>query len=403
MSAPSRRRQFRLVYGWSLLALFAIAPTLWAEDKATKSPTGPWDLAALRQPPPVRVAEQGWTLTTLYYEGEPYRGKPTQVFAFLARPERVNGKLPGMVLVHGGGGTAFKEWAELWARRGYAALAMDLAGQGPDRKRLPDGGPDQDDQAKFHADGLHDFWTYHAVAAVIRGVSVLASQPEVDAGRLGITGISWGGYLTCIVAGLDDRLRVAVPVYGCGFIHENSTWLPTFEKMAPDERKRWVEHFEPSVYLGRARMPMLFVNGTNDFAYPLDSYQRSYRLVTNRSLCVRVNMPHGHRQGWAPVEIGLFVDQYLRNGKPLAQVQSAKRDGNQVEVRYHAEVPLSSAALHTTSDTGIWKDRKWQTQPAAFDGATVRAELPAVRPLVYFLTLTDRRRATVSTEHEALE
>jgi len=29
-----------------------------------------------------------------------------------------------------------------------------------------------------------------------------------------VTGISWGGYLTCIVAGIDDRLKAAVPVYG---------------------------------------------------------------------------------------------------------------------------------------------------------------------------------------------
>ena len=55
------------------------------------------------------------------------------------------------------------------------------------------------------------------MADVIRGVSLLASLPDVDSKRLGITGISWGGYLTCIVASLDDRLRVAVPVYGCGF------------------------------------------------------------------------------------------------------------------------------------------------------------------------------------------
>jgi hypothetical protein len=62
-------------------------------------------------------------------------------------------------------------------------------------------------------------------------------------------------------------------------------------------------------------MPMLFVNGTNDFAYPLDSYQRSYRLVKNRNLCIMVNMPHGHPQGWAPKEIGLFVDHHLRAEK----------------------------------------------------------------------------------------
>ncbi len=36
-------------------------------------------------------------------------------------------------------------------------------------------------------------------------------------------------------------------------------------------------------------------------------------------------------------------------------------------------------------------------------GSTITAELPAARPLVYFLNLTDERKATVSTEHETLE
>ena len=59
--------------------------------------------------------------------------------------------LPVVVLVHGGGGTAFKEWAKLWAKRGYAAIAMDLAGCGPQRKRLAKGGPGQSDEEKFGA------------------------------------------------------------------------------------------------------------------------------------------------------------------------------------------------------------------------------------------------------------
>ena len=364
--------------------------------------TGPWNVVALRQAPKVTEAEQGKPLTALYYEGEPYHGKPTRVFAYLARPEKSEGKLPGMVLVHGGGGTAFKEWAELWAKRGYVALAMDLAGQGPDRKRLPDGGPNQDDPAKFGADEIKDFWTYHAVADVLRGVSLLASQPDVDPERLGITGISWGGYLACIVAGLDDRLKAAVPVYGCGFIHDNSVWIPTFQKMSDEKRKRWVENFEPSRYLAPAKMPVLFVNGTNDFAYPLDSYQKSYRLVKDRALCVTVNMPHGHPQGWAPAEIGLFVDQHLKGGKPLVKVTSVKREDGRVEVKFRSEVPVTGAALHFTTDTGAWKERKWQTQPAKVEDMTVTANLPEARPLVYFLTLTDERKAAVSTEHEEL-
>jgi len=38
---------------------------------------------------------------------------------------------PGVILIHGGGGTAFADWVHLWARRGYAALAMNLNGSRP--------------------------------------------------------------------------------------------------------------------------------------------------------------------------------------------------------------------------------------------------------------------------------
>ncbi len=48
---------------------------------------------------------------------------------------------------------------------------------------------------------------------------------------------------------------------------------------ADDGAKRWVENFDPSRYLPGRKMPVLFVNGTNDFAYPLDSYQKSYRAA----------------------------------------------------------------------------------------------------------------------------
>jgi hypothetical protein len=150
-------------------------------------------------------------------------------------------------------------------------------------------------------------------------------------------------------------------------------------------------------------MPVLFVNGTNDFAYPLDSYRKTYRLVKDRQLCVKVNLPHGHPAGWAPVEIGLFVDQHLRGGTPLARVVAVKRDGPMVEVRFRSAVPVTGAALHFTADTGPWSKRKWQTQPARIDGDHVVADRLAARPLVYFVTVTDRRQATVSTEHEVLE
>jgi dienelactone hydrolase len=376
---------------------------------------GPWDVKALRQSPKVTWADESGPLRKLYYESEPMNGKPTCVFAYLARPEKAGGKLPAMVLVHGGGGTAFREWAEVWAKRGYVALAMDLAGRGPDKMRLPDGGPDQDDVSKIPPEPkpLKEIWSYHAVAMVIRGVSLLQSLPEVDPEKIGVTGISWGGYLTCIVMGLDDRLKVAVPVYGCGFLDENSAWLPTFQKFTPDWRREWVKNFDPSQYAGQAKMPVLFVNGANDFAYPLDSYQKTYRLVKDRTFCVTVNMPHGHPQGWAPVEIGLFVDSHLKGGKALPKFDRistprTEEDKTTAVLSLEYGQGVKSVHLHWTTDVKApWQKRMWQTRKC--DGAFKEtwayyvAEFPKTRPLVWFMTVIDDRGATVSTEHQELK
>jgi len=368
--------------------------------------TGPWDLEALVREPAVEWLDREGTLRSLCYAGEPLAGKPTRIFAYYAVPEKRDGRVPAMVLVHGGGGKAFPEWATLWAKRGYAAIAMDLAGKGPDGKRLPDGMPDQGHQQKFLdiSKGLKEAWPYHAVAAVIRAHSLLLAQPEVHPGRTGLTGISWGGYLTCIVAGLDDRFKLAVPVYGCGFLGDNSAWLGTFERlMKPADRKLWLATFDPSVYLPHATMPMLWVNGTNDHFYPLDSYQRSYRLPTGpRVLCITVRMPHGHQAGWRPVEIGLFADQQLRGGKPLATLGAMQVKGGEVTATVEAAVPIAKAAMHSTTDTGVWEKRKWATTPAQVADGAVRARLPAGRPLVFFVTVTDQRGAAASTEHAEL-
>jgi hypothetical protein len=181
--------------------------------------------------------------------------------------------------------------------------------------------------------------------------------------------------------------------------------------MSDDWRKTWVENFEPSRFLGKAKMPILFVNGTNDFAYPLDSYQKSYRLVKNRNLCVTVNMPHGHSQGWAPVEIGLFVDQHLRGGKAMFRfddpgVRMQEKDGA-FTLAILQQHEIKSVSAHWTTDTkNPWQKRKWESRLGqrmvgnATDFFTV--SLPKDRPLIYFLTATDERGATACTEHVVL-
>ena len=370
--------------------------------------TTPWDLAALSKPPQYEWADRQGPVWSLYYEGLPYKDKPTRVFAYYASPATLGSIVatdkgfPGVVLIHGGGGTAFKEWVELWAQRGYAAIAMDLAGCGPGRKRLEDGGPGQSDEEKFGAidQPPGDQWTYHAVADAILAHSLLRSLPEVDARHTAVTGISWGGYLTCIVAGLDNRFKAAVPVYGCGFLHENSVWLKQFEEMTPEQRGTWVRLWDPSMYLGSATMPVLFINGTNDFAYPLDSYAKTYGLVEHRrNLRITVNMPHGHPQGWAPLEIGWFIDQYLRDGTPLPKILHLQTADEEIRAKVRTKTELVEAHLHYTTESGPINKRQWQTVAARIEGDHhILAPLPPAEATIWFLTVRDQRGAVVSSE-----
>ena len=94
-------------------------------------PSIPWDLKKLNEPPAFQWIDDKGPVRSLFYEGESYGGKPTRVFAYFATPATVDinsaegQRFPAVVLLHGGGGTAFREWVQIWAKRGYAAIAMD--------------------------------------------------------------------------------------------------------------------------------------------------------------------------------------------------------------------------------------------------------------------------------------
>jgi dienelactone hydrolase len=389
-----------------LCGLFLLLTVLGcATSHKSARQSGPWDLAALKAVPASSPGTKTGLVQEVWYEGEPFQGKPTRVFAYLGRPATGNGPFPGMVLVHGGGGKAFKDWATHWAQRGYVALAMDLSGNGPSGP-LPDGGPSQSDATKFRnftEVEAGDMWTYHAVAAVLRGHSLLAAQPEVDRGRIGITGISWGGYLTCIVAGIDDRLKVAVPVYGCGFLHENSVWKNgALAAMDAGSRERWVRLFDPSHYLDGVNCPILFLNGSNDFAYPMDSYRKSYNRVRSylRTISVKLRLKHGHY--WDIGEVDAFVDSVLAGGTPLPKLSPMTISGSGASAQVKGGPPTAKAELHFTFDGGEWQKRVWQSVDATLVNGRISTELPPQRPLVCYLSVTDERGLQVTTAHEEL-
>lgn len=383
-----------------LALLFAAAIVTWAGT--------PWDIKMLSQAPKSfddKTGEPG--VRALYFESVPYKGKATRVFAYYGAP--AGNKLPAMVLIHGGGGTAFAEWVRLWNKRGYAAIAMDTSGNTPDtapegkawnpnRKHHELGGPEGWGGFNRVDDPVTDQWSYHAVAAAILAHSLIRSFPEVDPKRIGVTGISWGGYLTDIVSGVDPRFSFAAPVYGCGFLGEDSAWLKNFAEMGPDRAKKWLSLWDPSVYLPAAKLPMLWVTGTNDFAYPFPSLQKSYRLPKGkRTLAIRVRMRHSHPDGAIPEEIAAFADAILRKGTPMPKIVKTTRDS----VEFKSRRPVVKAELNYTNDSGRWQDRKWESIPAQLDAKAGRAtaQIPATAK-AWYINLFDDKGMVVSAEHQ---
>lgn len=391
----------RLVAWLLLLGMVAIAGFAASDGK------GVWNVREFSRTPATHaapaLAQEG--LEACFFDGPEFEGKPTRVFAYLGLPPAIapGATVPGVVLVHGGGGTAFPEWVKLWTARGYAAIALDTGGNVPaknkaGRERHAWAGPvDGGASIAFGDKAPRDQWMYHAVANIMLAHSLLAAQPGVDGKRIGLTGISWGGVLTAEVAGVDARFRAFVPVYGCGFLEESEVFRP---QIGQSGGARWSELWDPSHFLPDASAPIFWVNGTNDRFFQLGIWQRSALLAGGtRTLLVTPRMGHSHGDGRKPPEIGVFMDSVLRDGTPLAVCGVPQRGRADVTVAVSSKVPITGAKLHFTRDESVASKRLWEEAPARWDPtlSRVTATLPS-GSRQYFVSVTDERGCTVTTQ-----
>lgn len=356
--------------------------------------------------PPVNVKP-------IWLTGEKFNGKPTKIFAWVGVPKTSRGrKVPGMVLVHGGGGTAFGEWVAMWNRRGYAAIAIDTSGHIPCSSkygRWPAheySGPQACDDFTLVDRPVKDQWTYHAVSAIIIAHSYLRSLPQVDAKRTGITGISWGGYLTCITASVDSRFKVAIPIYGCGFLGDDSMWAGNLNALGEARRRKWLELWDPSEYVRNMKMPVLWVAYRNDTAYPLDSLMRTCDLLPNKCrLCLPEIFGHSHEYGWSRPEIFEFADSILIPGRvksalPVIIAQGSR--GKTAWIKIESAKPVKSAKLFYTKDSCAWPKRKWQVKDIAKITRLdkVETQIPAGTVAYYFNVIYDQDKCVSSSVQE---
>ncbi|MFI1651441.1 alpha/beta fold hydrolase [Streptomyces avidinii] len=330
-----RRRRDRLLAGAAALAVVAGAGT-WTAASASDDA------------PPVHRADQVLSM--------PGAGIDTSYFTAGGGAE----KRPAVLLGHGFGGSKddVREQAERLARDGYAVLTWSARGFGRSEGRI----------------GLND--PEYEVKDVSRLIDWLAARPEVklDAAgdpRVGVSGASYGGAVSLLVAGHDrrvdaiapeitywnladalfpngvfkklwsgifftsgstDGMQQAVPgqrpapaaAPGCGRFQPELCAM--YERVAvsgrPDpEARALLEQRSPSAVGDRIKVPTLIVQGQDDSLFPLDQADAMARAIAANGAPVSVDWAAGGHDGGmreadrVEARVASWFDRHLKGDK----------------------------------------------------------------------------------------
>ena len=151
-------------------------------------------------------------------------------------------------------------------RRGMATLAIDGPGQGEMEFRHP--------------------IRYDYEVPVRCAIDYLQGRPDVDATRVGLLGVSLGGYYAARAAAFEPRIRAAIGIAGAYRFADHFDRLPvltrdafTFRLKAPDQdmARTMLERLDLSGVMERITCPLLVIMGRQDRLVPPEAAEQMVR------------------------------------------------------------------------------------------------------------------------------
>ena len=250
------------------------------------------------------IRHDGFLIRKLICEVRPGDFVPANLYL----PDRRNGKVPGVLFLcgHAEDGKAcatYRLCCTALALNGCAVLTFDPSGQG---ERQLYGG----DMKRFSV------WQHNMIARqmdltgisystwclydAVRMLDVLCALPEVDSGRIGVTGNSGGGNMSAFLSAVDDRPAAVAPsCYLTSWRHNIENELPCCaEQEPPGLPGAGCEMSD--LLIASAPRPHLILGQKNDFFDPrgtaetFEIVKKFYALLGKKENIECFIGPYGH-------------------------------------------------------------------------------------------------------------
>lgn len=247
----------------------------------------------------------------------------TMVQGFISYPANVSPdtKLPVIHTIHGGPhgmyGFSFSTTNEMLVANGYAVVFINPRGSTGYGQRFSDG--------TYQAWGGGD---YKDLMAGMDGA--LAKYNFLDSTRMGVTGGSYGGFMTNWVVTQTNRYKAAITVASVSNLisfYGNSLYQDLIETEfngMPWDNYSLLWNFSPMAHIKNVKTPTLLLHGENDIDVPITQAEEFYIGLRKLGVPTRFvrypNEGHGvqqpqHREHYNQEMLNWFY-QYVKVAKP---------------------------------------------------------------------------------------
>ncbi|MCL2498306.1 MAG: S9 family peptidase [Symbiobacteriaceae bacterium] len=202
-----------------------------------------------------------------------------QVEGFLMRPHgyQEGSQVPAVLCIHGGPtGAYYRNFAaecQLYAHAGYAVIYINPRGS-------------TTYGTKF-AEGVNDDWGGGDYADIMAGVDAAIATGVVDPNKIGVTGWSYGGYMTCWVVTQTNRFKAAIG--GANVINIYTQYGtcdigPTYVKSLMGGKHAF-DHEESYMsqssirYVRNVTTPIMLLHGEADLRCPISHSEQFYTAL----------------------------------------------------------------------------------------------------------------------------